>query len=455
MNKKRTQLLLMMTVLFITVSIVTLFSLFSYNNLKQQMVTQILQDNKTLGEHLFQLFSDELYLEKSPEEQIAFLQKFADDISLPNGGFVCALAPEGEVVAYPGLQKGQKMSIGSFTIHENGGERTGTFQELEKGEIFKGFLREPNKEDQIIYSRPLGDTPLRLNIHQRMEDVHKSITKLLYPSLIIGIILSFLGALLVYYLSDRIVKSYESQLELLNADLQEVNRERKQLLRVLSHDISNPLSVIEMATALTDFSQIENDELRGNMEMIGTSVRQAMEIIQLNREMLALEDRKQDLTLQSVSVEEKVQEMLQVVQKRLDDKDLALDIAIEEGLTAYVEPVSFLNSVLNNIMTNAIKFSFPHSSILFTAKTVDEKCHITIKDSGIGMSEGLLDKLFHPHEKTSRRGTSDEVGTGFGMPIMKRFVELYGGEVIVESVEGKKDQRVHGTTFHLILSIGK
>lgn len=447
MNRKRTQLLLMATVLLITGSIVTLFTTLSYRSLKKQIITQILKDNKSMGEHLFQLFSDELYLEKSPEEQVRFLQKFADDIRLPNGGFVCALAPEGEVVAYPGLKKGDKMSIGSFTIHDEEGTSSGSFADLESGRPFKGFLKEPNKADQIIYSRPLGNTPLRLNIHQSMRDINRNIRKLLMPSVIIGTVLSLIGAVLVYLLANRIVLSYESELEVLNKELLEISHERKQLLRVLSHDISNPLSVIEMATSLTDITKIESDELRDTLFMIDTSVRQAMDIIHLNREMLALEERKKELTLQSVLVCDTVNAMVSVVQNRLEDKD----IAIEDGLQVVVEPISFLNSVLNNIMTNAIKFSFPHSTILLTAKSKDGLCHIAVKDNGIGMSKELVDKLFHPHEKTSRPGTSDEVGTGFGMPIMKRFVELYGGSVTVESIEGKVDQRVHGTTFHLYI----
>lgn len=451
MSRKRTQLFLMLTVLIITGSIVTLFSILSYASLKRQIVTQILKDNKVLGEHLFQLFNDKLYQEKSPEEQIRLLQKFADEITLPNGGFVCALAPEGTVVAYPGIKPEDKMNIGSLVIRDEKGALSGAFADLKMGQTFAGFLEESPKADQIIYSRPLEGTSLRLNVHQSMKEVNTTIRQLILPLVFIGVTLSCIGVVLVYLLSNQIVTSYESELEVLNRELREINHERKQLLRVLSHDISNPLSVIEMAATLTDISDIENQELHEAMAMITGSVKQAMDIINLNRDMLAFQERKKELKLEPVLVQECVNNMLQVVQSRLNDKDLALDISVEEELKVVVEPVSFLNSVLNNIMTNAVKFSFPHSTILLTAKGQGDKCHIAIKDSGIGMPEELVEKLFHAHEKTSRKGTFDEVGTGFGMPIMKHFVELYGGAVEVESIEGKEDRRIHGTTVHLYI----
>lgn len=449
MTKKRTQLILMVTVFIITSSIVVLSTTFSYTSLREQMIAQMLQVNRTMGEHLFQLFSDELLHEKAPEEQIAFLQKLSDGIEFPNGGFICALAEGGEVVAFPGLKAGDKMSIGGFTIHDEDGDYSGTFSNLDTPKVFKGFLRQPNQEEQIIYSRPLEDTPLRLNVHQNMKSINSNIRTLLFPSLIIGLTLSILGSLLVYFLSNRIVVAYESRLEHLNSGLMEMNKERKQLLRVITHDISNPLSVIEMATSLTEIEEIEKEELRESFQMIKASVRQAVDIINLNRDILAIEDKKKRLSIQEVSVKESVQEMLQLLQHKLDDKDIALDVSIEEGLTVMVEPVSFLNSVLNNVMTNAVKFSFPHSTILLTARSDGEYGHVAIKDTGIGMSQELLATLFHPQEKTSRKGTDDEIGTGFGMPIMKRFVELYGGNISVESIEGKEGVRIHGTTFHI------
>jgi len=432
---------------------VALFSSFTYRNLREQMISQILQDNRSMGEHLFKLFNDEFYFNKTSEEQIAFLQTFSDEIMLPNGGFVCALSPDGGVVAFPGLTPESDMSIGSFTIHDEENEYSGTFANLEKNRPFGGILKEPDAPDQIIYSQPLGETPLRLNIHQNMEEVDGRIKAFLYPSIVIGILVSIFGSIMVYLLSNRIVKSYESQLELLNADLEEVSSERKQLLRVLSHDLSNPLNIIDMATTFLEEDLEEesgdDEQLSENVEMIRTGVSKAIDIISMHREIMALEDKKSEITLQKILLDDSLSEMKKVLKHRFEEKNIIVETNIETDITVKVEPISFLNSVLNNIVTNAIKFSFPRSTITITAAREGTMTLISISDQGIGMPHSLIDDLFNVNASTHRAGTADETGTGFGMPIMKRFVELYKGTVTVESSEGKVDARVHGTTFHL------
>src|SRR5690606_16433531 len=116
------------------------------------------------------------------------------------------------------------------------------------------------------------------------------------------------------------------------------------------------------------------------------------------------------------------------------------------GITLMVEPVSFKNQVLGNIISNAIKFSHPGGFITVSAKAVNEETFaVEIKDTGIGMPEHILNTLFDMNKKTSRPGTIGESGTGFGLHIMRSFVEMYGGKVEVASQEGK------GTTFGLFL----
>ena len=81
-------------------------------------------------------------------------------------------------------------------------------------------------------------------------------------------------------------------------------------------------------------------------------------------------------------------------------------------------------------------------------ESVVKESHITlnIKDSGVGIPESLLDKIFDPTEKTTRKGTSGEKGTGFGLPIVKESVELFNGIITVRSSTLDHD---HGTIFSL------
>ena len=77
---------------------------------------------------------------------------------------------------------------------------------------------------------------------------------------------------------------------------------------------------------------------------------------------------------------------------------------------------------------------------------------LTVRDQGIGMSAELLADLFHPERPTSREGTAGELGTGFGMPLVKQYIDLFGGRVVVESAEEDSEERPRGTSVHLYLT---
>jgi signal transduction histidine kinase len=102
-------------------------------------------------------------------------------------------------------------------------------------------------------------------------------------------------------------------------------------------------------------------------------------------------------------------------------------------------------------MTNAIKFSLPGKSVEIDLKATDDKVAITVIDSGIGIPATLIGKLFDAEAKTSRKGTSGENGTGFGLPIVKAYVERYRGSISVTSRPVDLDPINHGTTFTLEL----
>ena len=93
-----------------------------------------------------------------------------------------------------------------------------------------------------------------------------------------------------------------------------------------------------------------------------------------------------------------------------------------------------LHQVLNNLISNSIKFSHPGSSIDITVtEEAGDLTHIAVRDYGVGMNEELLAKIFDTGEPTSHVGTAGEKGTGFGMPVVKSYMKLYGGDIKIKS----------------------
>jgi signal transduction histidine kinase len=89
--------------------------------------------------------------------------------------------------------------------------------------------------------------------------------------------------------------------------------------------------------------------------------------------------------------------------------------------------------VINNLISNAIKLSKEYSKIHISLIQQAESIELIVEDQGIGMSENYLASLFEESGANSRRGTAGEHGTGFGMPILKKFMDLYGGHIKVSS----------------------
>jgi len=99
---------------------------------------------------------------------------------------------------------------------------------------------------------------------------------------------------------------------------------------------------------------------------------------------------------------------------------------------------AMFNSILRNILSNALKFTPKGGNVTLTAKSiVGGMVEVSIADSGIGMTEILLKKLFKIGEKVGRKGTEDEESTGLGLLLCKEFVEKHGGRIWVESEAGK------------------
>lgn len=124
------------------------------------------------------------------------------------------------------------------------------------------------------------------------------------------------------------------------------------------------------------------------------------------------------------------------------------------GLTVQLDEAPFVTCVLNNLVSNAIKFSHPGSTIRVDAERLGDEVHMTLADQGIGMSPALVADIFRTDRPTSRAGTEGELGTGFGMPLVKQHIEHFSGRIAVESRSEEDHEQDHSTHVHLYLRAG-
>ncbi len=225
-------------------------------------------------------------------------------------------------------------------------------------------------------------------------------------------------------------------------------RKRKELLQVLCHDLVNQVS-----GSLGSWELILADPamLTGLQDLMTRGLNNALNMINLVREIRELDDGKLELKIRRSNMKELVGHSRDILSHRFSEKRIDLEIDIDYQINAMVEETSFVNSVINNLLTNAIKFSFPGSKIIVTAKEVRDRVFLTVRDFGIGIPATLVNDIFDENKKTQRPGTEKEPGTGYGMPLVKKFIETYGGEIEVVSKTREESSDDHGTEIRIEL----
>ncbi len=241
------------------------------------------------------------------------------------------------------------------------------------------------------------------------------------------------------------------KLKFTEAMLQQKNTEQKELLHILCHDLANPIGVTK---SYLSFAKGKPEILSTRGDTMMMALDNALDIIELVRKMRVLDEKKDQFHLQKTGLMKTIKESLMVLGEKFSQKQIEPVVQVAEDLEVMVERTSFVNSVLNNVLTNAVKFSFPNSKILKKKKKSWDFVILTIRDFGIGMSESLLGDVFDISKTTNREGTHGETGTGFGMPLMKKFVTAYGGSIDLSSSEQKDNPEDHGTEVKLVLKIG-
>jgi signal transduction histidine kinase len=230
------------------------------------------------------------------------------------------------------------------------------------------------------------------------------------------------------------------------ADIERMSHKRKELLHVLCHDLANPLAAILSAAELIE----PNDETES--EMVGyirQSARQGLDVINIVRDIEAAESKEMEMDLQYVILNEALESSFGMLKDKIEKKQISIINLVEPDVVVYVELTTFINSVLNNILTNAVKFSYKGDKIEIGAtNTEDDFVVLEIRDNGIGIPDDIIKDLFNSAKATHREGTEGESGTGFGMPLVKTFVRTYGGEIHVKS---STDEKSHGTSVFLKL----
>lgn len=230
--------------------------------------------------------------------------------------------------------------------------------------------------------------------------------------------------------------------------IQKQKEEKANLVRVLSHDLSTPLSVLTLSL---DLQARFPDKAQSVSEKMNRAIESIRNILSQVRELESVDSGKTQLEISPVRLQEVLEEIRFLQSQKFLDKnlDFVVDFQVSSDVKVLAEKSSLTYQVLNNLVSNAIKFSDPGSMIKLTISEENNSIFVQIKDAGVGIPADLLGSIFDPKKQTTRDGTQGEKGTGFGMPIVRSYIERFGAHIQVESKTKQESSQDHGTTVTL------
>lgn len=217
---------------------------------------------------------------------------------------------------------------------------------------------------------------------------------------------------------------------------------------IVSHDLRNPVGTILGYTELL-LSGKKGDELEADQKRAITKIRDnSMFILHLLGNLLdsaQLDNGKARIDLKAWDVDALIEQSVDRCRMAAEKKNIKLVTAIEKpGLRAQIDHVK-LGQVLDNLITNAVKFTLPGKSVTVGARAAGAQVELYVQDEGQGIPAAEVPNLFRKFSRTTTRATAGEKSTGLGLYIVSELVKLHGGSVRVDTALDR------GSTFTITL----
>ena len=245
-------------------------------------------------------------------------------------------------------------------------------------------------------------------------------------------------------------KASEDAIKKYSKELEELNQHKESVLAILSHDLRSPLAgIIQGAEYLKlNFDTIETDLVKNLLEEFHKATINELNMLDYLVEWARIKYAADAFVPSKIELTDYVEKVFETLKETAAINVINLHNEVEENTIVFADEKMLL-SILQNIVSNAIKHSHTGGKISVSAKKGEDKIIVEIKDTGIGMSKEIQDKLFAPQVKSLSKAVEENKGAGIGLLLVKGFLEKNGGEIWVESLPGE------GSSFYFTLPIDK
>jgi len=244
-------------------------------------------------------------------------------------------------------------------------------------------------------------------------------------------------------LADDAIKKYSK-------DLEELNTHKESVLSILSHDLRSPLAgIIQGAEYLKlNFEKVEPSVLKELLEEFHKAAVNELNMLDYLVEWARIKYAADAFVPSNINLKLSIDKVFESLKETASIKSLILDNKVDEDCIVFADEKMLL-SILQNLVSNAIKHSYDDGHIILSSKITENMMIVTVNDNGIGMSDSIQNTLFSPQVQSLSKAVEDKKGCGIGLLLVKGFLEKNGGKIWVESTVGK------GSSFIFTLPIEK
>lgn len=241
--------------------------------------------------------------------------------------------------------------------------------------------------------------------------------------------------------------------EIANNDVINNKEELESFMRILVHDIANPTAFIQGGLEEIRESKMSPEDREIILVRMQKNTENILSILNQVRQYKALHDGKMELNIAPTNVSNIIKEILENQSSKIAEKSLVVTMEGDGTQFCLADSVILQNVIISNLISNAIKFSYPKGSIKISVRHVGASLEICIHDSGIGIPASMQNKLFSMTVSTTRAGTLGEKGTGYGLPLAREYALRMNGDLTILSFEKTSDEHLQGTRITLTLPL--
>lgn len=239
------------------------------------------------------------------------------------------------------------------------------------------------------------------------------------------------------------IKKYHKELEEARSELEKINKNKDIFFSIIAHDLKGAFSgFIGLSELLFhEFSELKTDEIMQIVSSMNNSAHRLYNFLDNILEWSRSQMGRVEFNPTPFDIADIVSKNLIHFAPMANDKNIDLISAVEPNTFIYADS-NMLNTVIRNLISNAIKFTRGGGEVkVFTNGNDNQNISLSIQDTGVGIHENDLKKLFRIDKKFSNPGTNEEIGTGLGLILCKELIERNGGSITVNSRLG------HGSKF--------